>query len=200
VLRPWHLDFGPWTLADPCVGFALDGIPITLDLPVSAGLAMEAGIYGETRTGVCAEGSWGWTGNLGARWSWRGVQVLAPPPRAQAAVTCRPLDGESLQLKGEGSLKPSLQAAPRLGIAALVFGSCPGTLALEARCTLDPATGNTHFQLDVQAGLEAGLDLDVPLLGNVWSQRWPLRSWTLELGSRDLPAPVQASLSQSPLR
>ena len=196
--QPWSQGFGPWTLAAPSLGFAAGGVPITLALPVTAGVAVAFQGAGEVFEGVRASGGWGWSGALGASWGWHGVRVDSRAPAARSSVVCVALPENRARLEGQGSLRPWLAVTPTLGVAAILTGSCPATLTLAGTCAGD-GTG-VHARVDAETSLTAGFSLDLPLLGQAWNRSWPVYAWSGMVWSGAWPAsrPLTAAGARVP--
>jgi len=172
--RAFHQDFGSWTLANPTMGFAVNGVPISFSLPVTGGLALDLAGTGRALEGLKAEGRWRWTANLDARWGWRGARVDVPPPVTDSSMVVEALPENHAEFSGKADLRPWIAVAPTLGVAGMISGACPTTLSAAGEI-LGAAPGG--LALDAQCQLGLGLTLDLPLVGKVWKHDWALYTW-----------------------
>lgn len=180
--RPWDLYFGPWTLAEPTLPIPAAGIPITLSLPVTAGLSADSHGTGTAIEGISARGHWGWSARVAASWGWRGVQVNAPAPEVRSSLDCAGLPSNRVRIDGKASIGPWLAVTPHIQIAHLLGGKCANTLS----ATGSILGGPDRAQVDAGYQLKAGCCLELPLLGEVWERSWPLYTWSRTVWSRPL--------------
>jgi hypothetical protein len=186
---PWNLSFGPWTLAEPKVGIPVWGVPITVSLPVTVGLAADSDCTGSSVAGLSASGSWGWSASLAATWGWDGVQVDAPAPVSRSSLVFGGLPENRVQVDGRASFSPWMAITPRILIAHLLEGRCSNTLMVVGSVQGDGAAhGSDRAQLDADYQLKAGFSVDLPLLGRVWERSWPLYDASRTVWSRTWPA------------
>jgi hypothetical protein len=174
--RPLRQAFGPYTLADPRVGFAVCGVPLVVSLDVTGGLDLDDQLAGEALEGIQSTGTWGWSGALSAVWSWRGVRVTAPDPVSSHGLTVRPLPENRSTLRGKASIRPWVTLTPRIGLAASLYGECPSRFSLSA--SVAGPDGAFRAREDAAYRLSAGFALDLPVLGRIWEQAWPLYQWS----------------------
>jgi hypothetical protein len=185
--RPFHQDFGSWTLANPTLGFAVNGVPISFSLPVTAGVALDLTGTCRALEGLESQGRWRWTANLDVRWAWRGTRVDVPPPVTDSSMVVEALPENHAEVSGKADLRPWIAVAPTLGVAGMIFGACPAALSASGEIL---GAGPGAPALDAQCQLALGLALDLPLVGKVWKHNWPLYTWS----GRVTTAPAATSL------
>lgn len=185
VRRPSTRTFGPIPLAGPEVGFAVYGVPVSFALALNAGLDLAGPDAGDLLEGISCTGRWGWSASFAATWGWRGVEVNAPAPVLTNTLSVQGLPENHARLAGPATVRPWLNVTPRVGIASILWGECPNTLAAAGsiRAGADPAA--LHAQLDVSYQLTPGCSLQLPLLGTVWRRNWPLYAWSDTVWSAD---------------
>jgi hypothetical protein len=188
--RPLREEFGPWTLANPKLGFLVGGIPLSISLPVTCGLTLANETTGKALEGFRCNGHWRWTGRVAARWSWKGVSVEAPPPVAEHSVVLEALPENHAEMGGQAELRPWVELAATFGVADVLFGEFPVTLDLQGTLAGRGPGGGLEARLAAHCRLAVGLNIRLPVLGQVWGQRWPLHEWTGPIGP-PLRLPVQ---------
>jgi hypothetical protein len=173
--RPWSQQLGPLSLDSVVVGFTVNGVPLSFELGLAVGLDLDDKATGSALQGVCCTGRWGWSTAFAATWDWwGGFAVNAPQPVTTHDLALAPLPGAWSRLDGAASVRPWLKLTPRLGFGACFNGEIP--------CTVDATwsvlgVGDTlQTRLDASWAVAAGLDLELPLLGQVWERTWPLDS------------------------
>lgn len=181
--RPWRQDFGTWTLADPKLAFPVCGVPMSMSLRVSCGLVVDGDYTGRAFEGLRSTGHWRWTARMASHWSWHGVRVEAPPPVAEHSFVLEGLPENHAEMTGKADVRPWVAVAPTFGVADVLFGEFPLTLNLEGALEGHGPGGGIDAQLRARCQLAVGLKLKVPVLGKLWSEKWPLYEWYGAIGA-----------------